>query len=297
MKISAVGMPLHFNGQNNNYKQEMKKKSDTTLKLAIGTAAAGTALLAACCLTRKSPKQNVTAAAGTATQNTGLKQKINEIKDITDKTGKDVLDKLSSEIIQTVNQFKVSAHDFSERLITLLDNGKAKVEYFGRKGGKISKKRIYINPDGELGGTITNYNDGKSIIEKFKHTQTADTRKKIFFDKNHNTRKTQTVVTELCTTTGIPTGYKRTIEINEKGKAPLERVTELSFDMKPQRSQSNGKEIIYGYSASKSGKVIGHAFSNRNKYIVKFINNPKFKKEFDNIESIYSWSKGNFRSR
>ena len=41
MKISAVSMPLHFNGQNNNYKQEMKKKSDTTLKLAIGTAAAG----------------------------------------------------------------------------------------------------------------------------------------------------------------------------------------------------------------------------------------------------------------
>ena len=156
MKISAVGMPLHFNGQNNNYKQEMKKKSDTTLKLAIGTAAAGTALLAACCLTRKPAKQNVAAAAGTATQNTGLKQKINEIKDITDKTGTDVLDKLSSEIIQTVNQFKVSAHDFSERLITLLDNGKAKVEYFGRKGGKISKKRIYINPDGELGGTITN---------------------------------------------------------------------------------------------------------------------------------------------
>lgn len=297
MKIAAVGSSLSFNAQNNHYKQEIQEKSDTTLKLAIGTAVAGAGLLAAYYLTRKPPKQNGTAAAGTASKNTDLKPKINEIKDIVDKTSKEVLDNLNPEIINTINKFKVNAKDFGERLITLLDNGKAKVEYFGKKGGKITKKRIYINSGGELGGTITNYNDGKSLIEKFNSTQTRNVHKKIFLNKDGKTYKTQTASTILNTCAEIPTGYKTTVEISENGRQVFERITDLSPDMKPLRTISNGNTIVYGYSAAKNGVVIGHAFSDKGKYRLTFINNPKFRKEFDSIESIYAWSKGNFKSR
>ena len=67
--------------------------------------------------------------------------------------------------------------------------------------------------------------------------------------------------------------------------------------MKPLSTKSNGKEIIYGYSSSKPDTIIGHAFSEGNKYVLKYLNNPKFKKYFDNIESIHTWAKENFTSR
>ena len=52
MKISAVGLPLSFNGLNIDYKKEIENKSDTTLKLAIGTAVAAAGLLAVYYITR-----------------------------------------------------------------------------------------------------------------------------------------------------------------------------------------------------------------------------------------------------
>lgn len=68
--------------------------------------------------------------------------------------------------------------------------------------------------------------------------------------------------------------------------------------MKPKRTNSNGTEIIYGYTSSKTNEIIGHAFSeHKNKFTLKFINNPKFKKEFNSVEEIYAWSNGNFKQR
>ncbi len=32
------------------------------------------------------------------------------------------------------------------------------------------------------------------------------------------------------------------------------------------------------------------------KYTLKFLNNPKFQKEFKDVSSIYSWAKGYFRN-
>lgn len=54
MKISAIGPQLYFNGSDKNYKEIVKEKSNTTLKLAIGTAVAGAGLLAVYYLSRGS---------------------------------------------------------------------------------------------------------------------------------------------------------------------------------------------------------------------------------------------------
>ena len=52
MKISAINMPIYFNGTNKDYKKEVEEKSNTTLKLAIGTAIAGASLLGAYYITK-----------------------------------------------------------------------------------------------------------------------------------------------------------------------------------------------------------------------------------------------------
>ncbi len=296
MRISAINMPIYFNGANKDYKKEVEEKSNTTLKLAIGTAIAGAGLLGAYYITKgkKTPKENSNINNATET----IKEKLETTAEIVDKTSKEIIDKLPKKVIATINEIKLKSQYFKERVISILDNGKTKVEYLGKENSKISKKSIYIKPDGEIQGSITNFSNGKTIIEKFKHSDTIDTHKKIFFDKNGKTYKTQSLTTELQTSAKIPIGYKNTIDISEYGKTPLVRTTEYTPDMKPVLTNSNGQKIIYGYSPKESGVIIGHAISNpNNKFNLKFINNPKFQKEFNTIDEIYTWANGNFKRR
>lgn len=302
MRISAISIPLNFNGQNTDYKQEIEEKSNTTLKLAIGTAIAGGGMLGAYYLTKGKKTQNLT---NKIDKNSSIKQfpdaikeKLETISGIIDHTTKETIDKLPAKVINTINEIKIKSQNFGQRIISILNNGKTKIEYLGKENSKISKKSIYIKPDGEIQGSITNFSNGKTIIEKFKHSNTVDTRKKIFFDKYGNLRKTQILTTELQTSAKIPVGFKNTIEITERNQAPSIRTTEYTPDMKPIITNSNGNKIIYGYSHNKSGVIIGHAFSSSpNKYKLKFLNNPNFQKEFDSLDNIYSWSKGNFNRR
>ncbi len=297
MKISAINMPIYFNGTNKDYKKEVEEKSNTTLKLAIGTAIAGASLLGAYYITKgkkQPPKENSNIKNATET----IKEKLETTTEIIDKTSKEIIDKLPGKVITTINGIKLKSEHFKERIISILDNGKTKIEYLGKENSKISKKRIYITPDGEIQGLITNFNNGKTILEKFNHTDKTEIHKKIFLDKKGKTYKTQISTTELQTSAKIPVGFRNIIEITEQGKSPLIRTTDFYPDMKPKRTNSNGTEIIYGYTSSKANEIIGHAFSeHKNKFTLKFINNPKFKKEFNSVEEIYAWSNGNFKQR
>lgn len=300
MKISAINMPIYFNGQNNDYKKEIEEKSHTTLKLAIGTAIAGAGMLGAYYFTKgkKTPNTktvNENTNINPSTEN--IKEKIKAISGIIDKTSNEITEKLPESIINTINNIKIKTQNFKERIISILDNGKTKVEFLGKENSKILKKRIYITSDGEIQGSITNFNDGKSILEKFNHNEKTNIHKKIFLDKDGKTIKTQVSTTELQTSANFPMGFKNITEITEQGKAPLIRTTDFYSDMKPIETNSNGRKIIYGYTAAQSGEIVGHAFSNNNKFIVKFINNPKFQKEFNTIDEIYTWAKGNFKKR
>ncbi len=300
MKISAINMPIYFNGQNNDYKKEIEEKSHTTLKLAIGTAIAGAGMLGAYYFTKgkKTPNTktvNENTNINPSTEN--IKEKIKAISGIIDKTSNEITEKLPENIINTINNIKIKTQNFKERIISILDNGKTKVEFLGKENSKILKKRIYITSDGEIQGSITNFNDGKSILEKFNHNEKTNIHKKIFLDKDGKTLKTQLSATKLQTSANFPMGFKNITEITEKGKAPLIRTTDFYSDMKPKQTTSNGRKIIYGYTAAQSGEIVGHAFSNNNKFIVKFINNPKFQKEFNTIDEIYTWAKGNFKKR
>lgn len=297
MKISAINMPIYFNGTNKDYKKEVEEKSNTTLKLAIGTAIAGASLLGAYYITKgkkQPPKENSNIKNATET----IKEKLETTTEIIDKTSKEIIDKLPGKVITTINGIKLKSEHFKERIISILDNGKTKIEYLGKENSKISKKRIYITPDGEIQGLITNFSNGKTILEKFNHTDKTDIHKKIFLDKKGKTYKTQISTTELQTSAKIPVGFRNIIKITEQGKSPLTRTTDFYPDMKPKRTNSNGTEIIYGYTSSKTNEIIGHAFSeHKNKFTLKFINNPKFKKEFNSVEEIYAWSNGNFKQR
>ena len=302
MRISAISIPLNFNGQNTDYKQEIEEKSNTTLKLAIGTAIAGGGMLGAYYLTKGKKTQNLT---NKIDKNSSIKQvpdaikeKLETISGIIDHTTKETIDKLPAKVINTINEIKIKSQNFGQRIISILNNGKTKIEYLGKENSKISKKRIYITPDGEIQGLITNFSNGKTILEKFNHTDKTDIHKKIFLDKKGKTYKTQISTTELQTSAKIPVGFRNIIEITEQGKSPLIRTTDFYPDMKPKRTNSNGTEIIYGYTSSKTNEIIGHAFSeHKNKFTLKFINNPKFKKEFNSVEEIYAWSNGNFKQR
>lgn len=297
MKISAINMPIYFNGTNKDYKKEVEEKSNTTLKLAIGTAIAGASLLGAYYITKgkkQPPKENSNIKNATET----IKEKLETTTEIIDKTSKEIIDKLPGKVITTINEIKLKSEHFKERIISILNNGKTKIEYLGKENSKISKKRIYITPDGEIQGLITNFSNGKTILEKFNHTDKTEIHKKIFLDKKGKTYKTQISTTELQTSAKIPVGFRNIIEITEQGKSPLIRTTDFYPDMKPKRTNSNGTEIIYGYTSSKANEIIGHAFSeHKNKFTLKFINNPKFKKEFNSVEEIYAWSNGNFKQR
>lgn len=302
MRISAISTPLNFNGQNTEYKKEIEEKSNTTLKLAIGTAIAGVGMLGAYYLTKGKKTQNIT---NTIKENPSIKKTPDKIKDkletiseVIDKTSKEIIDKLPEKVTNTINSIKIKSQHFKERIISMLDNGKTKVEYLGRENSKILKKRIYITQDGEIQGSITNFSNGKTVLEKFNHTDTTDIHKKIFLDKNGKTYKTQISTTELETSAKIPVGFQNTIEITERNQTPSIRKTEYTPDMKPIITNSNGNKIIYGYSKNKPETIIGHIFSSSpNKYSLKFINNPKFKKEFNSVEEIYAWSNGNFKQR
>ena len=301
MRISAISTPVHFNGQNPDYKKEVEEKSNTTLKLAIGTAIAGIGMLGTYYLTKgkKTPNQSNTIKENPSIKQVPdtIKEKLETISEIIDKTSKEIIDKLPDKVINTINEIKIKSQNFKERIISILDNGKTKIEYLGKENSKILKKRIYLTQDGEIQGSITNFKNGNTILEKFNHTEKSDLHKKIFLDKNGKTYKIQSSTTELRTSANFPLGFKNTTEIIEQGKIPLIRTTDFYSDLKPIETNSNGNKIIYGYSAAKADEIIGHAFSNRNKFIVKFINNPKFKKEFNTVDEIYTWAKGNFKIR
>ena len=301
MRISAISTPVHFNGQNPDYKKEVEEKSNTTLKLAIGTAIAGIGMLGTYYLTKgkKTPNQSNTIKENPSIKQVPdtIKEKLETISEIIDKTSKEIIDKLPDKVINTINEIKIKSQNFKERIISILDNGKTKIAYLGKENSKISKKRIYITQDGEIQGSITNFKNGNTILEKFNHTEKSDLHKKIFLDKNGKTYKIQSSTTELRTSANFPLGFKNTTEIIEQGKIPLIRTTDFYSDLKPIETNSNGNKIIYGYSAAKADEIIGHAFSNRNKFIVKFINNQKFKKEFNTVDEIYTWAKGNFKIR
>lgn len=252
MKISPVGNQIYFNGQTDAYKDEIKEKSNTTLKLTIGTAVAGAALLAVYYITKGKKPAETNLIAG--------KQDAEELAQIVDKTSKEVLDKINPKILSFLDELDASPKEFSERLITVMKNGRTKVEYFGDKGSGTFKKKIIFDKEGNL-------------LKQLKGS----------------------LVTE--TTAGIPTGFTRTVEVTGSDNKTAKRVTELYADMLPKKTITDGNSIIYGYSLSKPNKVVGHAYTQNDKYIIEFNNNPKFQKEFDNLESLYTWANGNFKKR
>lgn len=252
MKISPVGNQIYFNGQKDAYKDEIKEKSNTTLKLAIGTAVAGAALLAVYYITKGKKPAETNLIAG--------KQDAEEISQIVDKTSKEVLDKINPKILSSLKELEANTKEFSERLITVMKNGRTKVEYFGDNAGNTFKKKIVFDKDGNL-------------LKQLKGS----------------------LVTE--TSAGIPTGFTRTIEVTDNDNKTSKRVTELYGDMLPKQTTTDESTIIYGYSHSRPNKVVGHAFTQNDKYVIEFNNNPKFQKEFDNMESLYAWANGNFKRR
>ncbi len=304
MKISGISAPLYFNGKNDYYyKKEMEDKSSTTLKLAIGTAVAAAGLLAVYYITRgkKIPKNEPTKQK---TENNPVTDniqepiiKIKEINGIIEKTAKEILDKINPQIAEAINKYKLKTQNFSERLITILNNGKVKAEYKGKKDGKIAKQIVYFNPDGSIRRTITNFSNGNKIVKNLFIKDDKMFTKKMFINKEGKLTKTQNISMDLAINEGIPSGYISDIEIHENGKLSHKRTSQLSLDMKPERSTSDGKTVIYGYSSRKPGEVIAHAYmTDDNKYILKFLNNKQFEKEFDDLESIYKWARGNFVS-
>ena len=118
MKISAVGLPLSFNGLNIDYKKEIENKSDTTLKLAIGTAVAAAGLLAVYYITRGKRTPEGISNLSSQGKEQQIKTELENLKDITDKTSKEVLDKIPKQILKLINEIKVNTDNFSERLIT-----------------------------------------------------------------------------------------------------------------------------------------------------------------------------------
>ena len=136
---------------------------------------------------KQPPKENSNIKNATET----IKEKLETTTEIIDKTSKEIIDKLPEKVITTINGIKLKSEHFKERIISILNNGKTKIEYLGKENSKISKKRIYITPDGEIQGLITNFNNGKTILEKFNHSDKTEIHKKIFLDKKGKTYKTQ----------------------------------------------------------------------------------------------------------
>ena len=113
MRISAINTSVHFNGTNNDYKKEIEEKSNTTLKLAIGTAIAGGAMLGAYYLTKGKKTQNLT---NKIDKNSSIKQvpdaikeKLETISGIIDHTTKETIDKLPAKVINTINEIKIKS--------------------------------------------------------------------------------------------------------------------------------------------------------------------------------------------
>lgn len=227
MKISAIGPQLYFNGSDKNYKEIVKEKSNTTLKLAIGTAVTGAGLLAVYYLSRGN--KSAARAIGQKKSSSAA----NNIKP------QDILNESSKNI-------------------------------FEKKSTKIEINRTY-----------------NGNIDKVK---------KIFYDNNGDKIKTQQAITELIYTMKIPTYYKRTITVQEKGKKPVKRITITKLDGKPTKTISNGENIYYFYDTNRPDKLLAHAFSKNGKFILKLENDKNFKKEFTDLESIYKWADGNFRN-
>ena len=252
MKVSSIGNQIHFNGQPDTFKDELKEKSNTTLKLAIGTAVAGGALLAAYYITKGKKPADSKLIAG--------KQDAEEIVRIVDETAKEVLDKINPKILSAINEIEASPKQFSQRLITLMKNGRTKVEYFGDKAGEIFKKKVIFDKDGNLLKQLSS-----------------------------------SLVTE--TSAGIPMGFIRTFEVTGSDNKTAKRVTEFYGDMLPKKTTSQNNAIIYGYSNSKPNKVVGHAYLENDKYTLRYINNKDFKKEFSDMESLYAWANGNLKQR
>ena len=228
MKISAIGPQIYFNGSEKNYRETVKEKKDTTLKLAIGTVIAGAGLLAVYYLSKGS--KGASRAIGQKTSS-GKNSTVADAQDTINETVRTVIEKNGRKIIKTQ----------------------------------------------------TNNGDTETI-------------EKVFYDANGKKIKKQKAVTKLTYIVGIPTGYKRTITNFANNEQTTQRITFLTSDGRPHKSISNGKTVIYGYSSKNPEKVIGHAFLENNKFILKFNNNKNFKKEFPNLESIYKWAKGNFKS-
>ncbi len=225
MKISAISPQVYFNGSDKNYRETVKEKSNTTLKLAIGTAVAGAGLLAVYYLSRgsKGAARAIGQKSGSSTQ-------------------------AAEKPKETVNEFVQ--------------------EIIEKNGRKIVKNRTY--------------NGNTEKIEK------------LFYDKNGKKIKKQQAVTELAYTMNIPTGYKKTVTVLDKDKKTIQRITYSRMDGKPLQTVSNGKTILYFYDGCDSDKLLAHAFSKNDKFVLKLENNKEFKKEFSDTESLYKWIKENF---
>lgn len=163
MKISAIGPHTYFNGSEQNYKDTIKEKSNTTIKLAIGTAIAGAGLLAAYYITKKPPKINQ--------------------KNTTSKT----LQETTNNIKESAQNLQEKADDIKESTQTILkengqkiikkyfyDGATEKIEksFYDKHGKKIKKQQVITEliytskiPTGYK-KTITNFKDNKQTTQR-----------------------------------------------------------------------------------------------------------------------------------
>lgn len=155
MKISAIGPHTYFNGSEQNYKDTIKEKSNTTLKLAIGTAIAGTGLLAAYYITKKTPKKITQKNTNTTSQI------LQEAEENINQSTKTIFKKNGQKIIK-----KYSYDGTTEKI---------EKSFYDKHGKKIKKQQVItelintVNIPTKYKRTITNFQDNKPTTQRITY--------------------------------------------------------------------------------------------------------------------------------
>lgn len=155
MKISAIGPHTYFNGSEQNYKDTIKEKSNTTLKLAIGTAIAGAGLLAAYYITKKPPKKITQKNTNTTSQI------LQEAEENINQSTKTIFKKNGQKIIK-----KYSYDGTTEKI---------EKSFYDKHGKKIKKQQVItelintVNIPTKYKRTITNFQDNKPTTQRITY--------------------------------------------------------------------------------------------------------------------------------
>ena len=166
MKISAIGPHTYFNGSEKNYKDSIKEKSNTTLKLAIGTAIAGAGLLAAYYITKKPSKitQKNTTSKTLQETTSNTKESAQNIQEKADKI------KESTQTILKENGQKIIKKYFYDGTTEKIEKS-----FYDKHGKKIKKQQVIteliniVNIPTKYKRTITNFQDNKPTTQRITY--------------------------------------------------------------------------------------------------------------------------------